>query len=181
MSNEETTSSNSHVTDPNPSAAAAPTTTSIPQLKIAEVTPFDGDRTKYTTFKRQVVLHFAATPLLFTRPQGDLNKIIFTLSHMKGGLAEEWANVYIDRANSPTGDWGTWPVFVEALEKAFKDANEEQTAQHHLEALRQGKRTAQDFFFEFESTMRRAGYSAVIHETYLISLLERNLSSPLVD
>ena len=95
-----------------------------------------------------------ANPLLFTGEQGDLNKVLFTLSHMKGGLAEEWANAYIEEANDEEGSWGLWSEFSNELEKAFRDANEAQAAQHQLEALRQGKRTAQDFFFEFESTMR---------------------------
>jgi hypothetical protein len=38
----------------------------------------------------------------------------------------------------------------------------------------------EDFFFHFEQTAHRAGYKDR-HEGYLISLLERNMSAPLVD
>ena len=101
---------------------------------------------------------------------------------MKGGLAEEWANYYIDHhfaTNPPLLD--TWDAFGALMDKAFSDPNIAVTAQHQLETMRQDGCPADGFFIEFEQTFGKAGYSTPTHNGYLISTLERNLHPALVN
>jgi hypothetical protein len=40
--------------------------------------------------------------------------IWFTLSYMKGGATELWADAYVDHTLE-TNDWGTWEEFLDKL------------------------------------------------------------------
>jgi len=144
------------------------------QIRIAAPDPFDGSKASLTPFLRTLALSFVAYGL-----RTDEQKIVFTLSYMKGGLAGPWADAYTDRALH-SDDWGTWEEFMTSLHSTFGDHDEEKTAQHRLDALRQGRKPAEEFFLEFDQLAQRAKYS-VNHDSYLISLLEKALHPGLVD
>jgi hypothetical protein len=161
----------------------AETITSLHQkfLRIADLDPFDGTKTKYTTFCRQVQVCLVARPDLFkgTR-ESDQNAILFAISHMRGGMAEEWANEFLEKA-AEDGTFGTWKDFTDRMDATFKDVNASAKARHRLETMRQERRTAEDFFLEFESTFRRAGFNTRHHDDVLVGYLEKNLHPAIVD
>jgi hypothetical protein len=75
--------------------------------------------------------------------------IWFTLSYMKGGAAELWANVYVDNALE-TNDWGTWEEFLDKLAHDFGNKEEPRRALEELGCLQQGKKSAAEYFLRFE-------------------------------
>jgi len=152
------------------------------EIKISPPEYFDGSRTKLITFERQLAIYFAGHPKKFADnvPEKDQNKIIFALSYMRGGRAEEWANAFIDKA-ATSGNWGTWEQYRSQLEGTFRDANEALSAQHRLATMRQGSRPAEDYFIAFDADIRLAGYDEKTHACVLISYLEQNLAPGLVD
>jgi hypothetical protein len=127
----------------------------------------------------RLFVYFTANPDDFPTHQ---RRILFMLSYMKGGITQMWAESYIERVMTEDGEnfFDTWIVFLRGLDKAFTNPNAERAAQSELEMLRQDRRTAEEFFFHFEQAARKAGYREG-HEGYLISLLERNMNSALVD
>lgn len=137
---------------------------------------FKGDKTKFAMFMRQVKINFAADPIPFIL---DQNKILYTLSYMRDSVAGTWSEAYIDAALA-TNDWGTWNEFETKLAQSFGDPNEKRNAQNALEALGQDKKTAEEFFLEFDQLARRADY-ATGHDDELICLLEKNANQSLID
>jgi hypothetical protein len=65
--------------------------------------------------------------------------IWFTLSYMKGGAAELWANVYVDQALE-SDDWGTWEDCLDKLARDFGDREEPRKALEEMGRLQQGKK-----------------------------------------
>jgi hypothetical protein len=152
------------------------------EIKISPPEYFDGSKGKLITFERQLAIYFAGHPSKFADnvPERDQNKVLFALSYMRGGRAEEWANAFIDTA-AASGSWGTWVQFRSQLEGTFRDANEALTAQHRLATMKQGSRPAEDYFIAFDTDMRLAGYDEKTHASVLIGYLEQNLVPGLVD
>jgi hypothetical protein len=82
--------------------------------------------------------------------------IWFTLSYMKGGEAELWANAYVDQTLK-TNDWGTWEEFLDKLVQDFGNKEEPHHALEELRKLQQGKKMATEFFLKFEQLASVAG------------------------
>jgi len=152
------------------------------EIKVSPPEYFDGTRTKLITFERQLAVYFAGHLKKFgdNVQEKDQNKILFALSYMRGGRAEEWANAFIDRATT-SGSWGTWEQFRSQLQGTFRDANETISAQHRLATMKQGTRPAEDYFIAFDADIRLAGYNEKTHASVLINYLEENLAPALVD
>jgi len=124
---------------------------------------FTGDKTKFSTFLRQLKLNFVADSASFANDQA---KIIYALSFMRDNTAGAWSEAFIDEAISKNS-WDKWSEFEAKLTKSFGDPNEHRNAQDSLDSLRQGKRTAEDYFLEFDQLARIAGY-ATGHDDELI-------------
>ena len=108
--------------------------------------PFSGDKTKFSAFLRQLKLNFIADPTSFVNDQA---KILYALSFMRDNTAGAWSEAFIDEAISKNS-WDSWNDFEAKLAKSFGDPNEHRNAQDALDSLRQGKRTAEDYFLEFD-------------------------------
>ncbi len=137
---------------------------------------FTGDKTKFSTFLRQLKLNFVADSASFANDQA---KIIYALSFMRDNTAGAWSEAFIDEAISKNS-WDKWSEFEAKLTKSFGDPNEHRNAQDSLDSLRQGKRTAEDYFLEFDQLARIAGY-ATGHDDELIRVLEKNVNPSLID
>jgi hypothetical protein len=107
---------------------------------------FDGRKENYRQFWRQFGLFLTANREEFKEKE---SMIWFTLSYMKGGAAELWANAYMDHALE-TNDWGTWEEFLDKLAWDFGNKEEPWKALEELGRLQQGKKTAVEFFLKFE-------------------------------
>lgn len=158
-------------------APQAPTSKSL----AAKPEQFSGRSADYETFRRQLLLYLLANR---TRIVDDEMKIITALSYMSTGLADRWAQNFIDEisAATPAGqptNLGTWDDFIKALDATFKDPNKEKNAQQKLYDWKQGNRTAEDFFTTFDQLRRAAGYAAN-HDMFLIQLLEQAVNRELV-
>ena len=90
---------------------------SRPHSHVARPTVYDGASAQFMSFMRSVNLYIAGNskdPLLAE----DKDKIIFTLSYMKLGHADIWADNFLEEAEE-SGNWGTWTDFKVSLKKSF--------------------------------------------------------------
>jgi hypothetical protein len=151
---------------------------------LAKPEPFNGKSHAYDKFKRQFTLYMLANPNIFT---DDKTKILFILSYMTEGLADQWAQNWIESVMAtsnattpPTApDFGTMNAFEQELDQTFLDSNKDKNAQARLEELYQGSQSAEEFFTLFDQYRRAAGYNTG-HDQYLISLLEKRLNRGLI-
>jgi hypothetical protein len=107
---------------------------------------FHGRKENYRQFQRQFGLFLTANREEFKEKE---SMIWFTLSYMKGGAVELWANAYVDQALE-TNDWGTWEEFLDKLARDFGNKEEPHHALEELGCLQQGKRTVVEYFLRFE-------------------------------
>jgi Retrotransposon gag protein len=140
---------------------------------------YDGTPARFRLFKQQVRLYLAVQPDRFPT---DISKILFTLSYIRGGAAEEWAGSmaedYLDgRATT------TWAAFWTTLEGRFIDKNAEERARAKLEQFTQGTKTANEYFLEFSLLSTNAGIDMKKTDqfSYLRSIVNRNMNSTLID
>jgi len=95
---------------------------------------------------------------------------------MATGKAERWANRMEKRVSNGLFPITTWEAFERLLKEHFDDPNEREHAQAKISSLKQGKKSADEFFVEFEDLMDLAGYN---DEAY-IHLLRDNLDKEVV-
>jgi hypothetical protein len=144
---------------------------------------FDGSRADYAKWRRAANIYLATT----TAPVAEHVAVMALLSYFNAGTAQMWADAYIDKLTEERengdNDWShvTVKQFWKDADAAFIDPEEARNAQHELERFQQARGlTAESYFFKFEQLAKRAGY-LYGHDEYLISVLERNLLSGLVD
>lgn len=139
--------------------------------------PFDGKN--YRSFMRAVTVYFTANPRSFAT---DKQKILFVISLMREGLADEWADNYVLRntVNKEVLITDKWEDFAKALHVSFGDPNEAMHAQTELMKLRQGETKAEEFFAKFDIYRFKAGYAGDGYNDFLIRLLEMALNASIV-
>jgi Retrotransposon gag protein len=123
--------------------------------------------------------------------------IRFLLSFMVGGLPEKFAANFIDDLTddlqqrkesardlglpAPTRpNWGSIDDFETILESTFGDQNKKTNAENQLALLRQGTRTAEEYFQEFNQLVRTAGYQRN-HNNVLVRYLHGQVKQSIVD
>jgi len=126
---------------------------------------------------RSVSLYILGNDRDFTT---DQDKILFALSFMTEGGAEQWSQNFCEAAIEDDG-FGTWKEFIKELKKSFENKNQKREAQAALDRLVQGKQTAEEFFMKFELLRREAGFVEQEHHAFLIGLLEKNVDDVLID
>jgi hypothetical protein len=92
--------------------------------KVANPTPFKGDRAEYGNFVMQLQLVFNADP---TRYSNDAQKIVYAASYLEGS-AKEWFRPQVDPSTG-TIKFDTWTTFINALKVAFDDPDAIATAE----------------------------------------------------
>ena len=144
------------------------------KIHVAKPTPFSGQRKDFKSFLKSLRLYLlAANDELVT----NNDKIIFTLSFMTEGLAGLWADNYLEECNMVITD--EWETFLTKLKETFDDPYEKANAQEKLNNITQGKKTAEEFFQEFDLLIRAAKYHEN-HDEYLISILREKVNSKVV-
>jgi hypothetical protein len=138
--------------------------------------PFDRRKETYRKFRQQFGLFITANREKF-RAQESM--IWFTLSYMKGGDAELWANTYVDRAIE-NDSWGTWEDFLWKLAKDFGSAEELWKALEEMGKLQQGKKAASEYFLKYEqlADLARVNLNQYPNATLYI---EKNVQHILID
>ena len=66
-------------------------------------------------------------------------------------------------------------------EEAFRDTNKKTNTENQLTLLRQGSKTAEEFFQEFDQLAFTAGYTDTHHDDVLIRLLHEAIHSRVID
>lgn len=140
----------------------------LSKLKTATPDTFDGDRSKYKDWKRQIDLALAANPKF-----SEAEKIIFILSYMKGGTAGPFADAMM-RASSPQKPL-LFDDFHSKLVSRFHDPNLKITAQQEIQTLMQGNDRAEEFVQKFEALEADAGFD----QEALITFFKRAIKRPI--
>lgn len=160
----------------NPGQQPAPSTAPDSRIRPWEPEPFDGDRTKYRTWKSQELRYLTAARNL-TRHQ----RITILLANIRGPRVDDWVNAFTDlHFDSDRGAWGvTIDDLWQDLDQAFTDRVGERQVLDKLEHLRQGNRPATDFFQEFEMLIMQAGYKT--DEKFALEWVKRGINSRYID
>ncbi|RDX44818.1 hypothetical protein OH76DRAFT_1301194, partial [Lentinus brumalis] len=122
-----------------------------------EPEPFTGDKSKYDTWKNEMLIYVDGATLDQT--------IKYVLSYIRGNKSiDQWKRAFrLANLTAATGQtpakWNftSTAAFWDALDKVFHDPNSKRRAFNDLTALTQGNRSAQDFFVEFEQHLGTAG------------------------
>lgn len=145
---------------------------------VAKPDFFDGDKTKFRAWWRSIILY---TGDVGNGLNTDTKKVGVAYSYIRGPNVEAWtANFFDTHFDESTELWTiSWADAKVAIKARFEDANLKEQAQIKLENLRQGKRSAEDFFTEFETLMRQASYQKT--DQFVIQLVRRHASKEIVD
>lgn len=145
-------------------------------IKIAPPDIFDGTLAKTDTFLSQLSLYFTGKRREF---QDDQDKIIFTLSYMKGGTAGPWAAEVTRQYQVPSSQpvYEDWESFLTDFKAAFGDPDPATTARFKMDQLRQGSHTVEEYVASFKELTSKTKYNDAAH----VEKFERGLNSALVD
>jgi hypothetical protein len=125
------------------------------------------DAGQFDKFKRQAFLYVSEHKKDFDE---DEKEIRFMLSYMTDGLPGKFADNFIEVMSTNPPSWGTAKQFTDKLNAAFGNQNKKSNAQNQLRDLRQGSKSAEEFFQTFDQLVRTAGYQKD-HDDFLIQLL----------
>jgi hypothetical protein len=108
----------------------------------------------------------------------DQDKIIFTLSYMKGGTAGPWADNFMELIEKDeAGAYSTWQDFEEYFLQTFGDPDPSGTARSKLSQLKQGSCSAEEYVCKFNELKGKTKYN----DPALKDLFEQGLNTKLVD
>src|SRR4051812_23952636 len=94
------------------------------------------------------------------------DKILFILSHMKGGLAGQWAENEYKKSMEDRYVATSFREFKAKLQGTFSDPNKEHNMQHQLLTTHQRfSETAEEFFQKFELNCQATGYLTAMTHT----------------
>ena len=171
--------------DPDPGAAITPPRTpplpprDAKKKHIKKPEDFT-DAKNWDKFKRQEFLYYEEYFNEFGFDDGT--RIRFNLSFFIGGLPEKLTANFIDQIiGSSLPRWGTFADFRQKCEEAFQDTNKKTNAENQLTLLRQGSRTAEEFFQEFDLLAFAAGYTDTHHDDVLVRLLHKAIHDKVID
>lgn len=114
----------------------------------------------------------------------DKDRILFALSYMTGGVPERFAQNFVDARVAEdlagiTPAWGTYKAFLDSIKAAFDSQNKKVDSHNALVNLRQGKKTAEEFFVEFDQLARAANYHTG-HDDVLVNYIRTGLNHSIV-
>ena len=131
----------------------------------------------YQDFKRECLLYILANKRAFPSHK---KKILFVLSYLKEGTtavqAENWVAQYTDNDDN-IYCLNTFQAFMNQLGKSFEDSSKKETAIQRLRQLKQGSKSANVFFQQFEILKTKAGLKNEVYNTVLIDLLQYLLNT----
>jgi hypothetical protein len=127
---------------------ASITTTKVPSEIGQKPSPFSGRMEDTNWFITECTLFFTLNP---ERYESEEKKIAFILLLLKTGLAKTWAESYIlGRGEIADNGLGLFNNFITLFRGAFTSQHESEDAQYKLEGCKQGNKSINDFFQEFD-------------------------------
>lgn len=165
------TSSNS---TPKPSSSSQPTTHYTKGLKVAPPEYFDGTLSKSKSFLNQVYLFLAGKK---DDIHHDQDRIILTLSYMKGGTAGPWAEQKVESYSNTGHITQSWEDFVKEFNSVFGDPDPAGTARFKMDRLHQGSQTVDEYVSKFRELKSDTGYN----DAALVEKFKKGLNQGLVD
>lgn len=150
--------------------AAAPAPRAAPSM-ISRPREYTGGD-DYEHFRRECQLFIAENPDNF--PNGR-SKISFVLSYLKAGQAAAWAQNYIDQntANNTITIPADYDAFLTSLDASFVDPTKKTKALERFHKAKQGNRSAEEFFVEFNQILIAAGLTDAQHDGIIIDQLKK--------
>ena len=152
----------------NPQASIPVQTSHNPtrSAKADDPEPFDGNQDQTEEFVRaiQIVITMQADAFVDERM-----KVLYALSFMHGGMAQVWAANETMAVITGTSQMQTLDIFLESVEKTFRDPDQAWTACAQLHELRMTPgTTAEDYTARFEMLTGRTGFNdATLKDIYI--------------
>ena len=163
---------------PPPPSNNSPMAAPAPNKHVKKPEPLT-DAKDWDRFKRQAFIYTAEYHDEFVEEETSIR---FLLSFFTGGLPEKFAANFIDSIiEQANPNWGTLVNFRTRCEEAFRDPNKRTNAENQLGLLKQGSKTAEEFFQEFEQLRITAQYTDPHHETILIKYLHEAIRTSTID
>jgi hypothetical protein len=123
---------------------------------MADPEPFDGKAKNIESFINSCVNIFEAQPSQFT---DNAARCRFALGFMKGDSAIRWRDLLFKELKEGTYVFSTWDEFEQRLRTNFGDPLRSAEAQRQISRIKQGSRTAQEFFIDFENLRAESGFN----------------------
>ena len=141
---------------------------------LAEPEKYSGDMSSYLQFKRALIAYISANATHVSL-NSDERKILFALSFLRpdtkaGVFAHNYQQQYTTGNVVTLTD--TFDQFIVKLDATFDDPSCKAESFAKLHKIRQGNRTAEEFFQEFDLTRIDAEMTDAMHDAMLIHLLE---------
>ena len=136
---------------------------------------FNGNKKEFLSWWRQLALHLGG----YQQTPSNMQKIMIALSLMKGGLAERFANMFVDSHNLKEY---SFEEFKRNLSVMFQPADIRRKAEQELAGLRQKSNEAiEEFILRFHQCIIKAQYNTGAHGRFLIQILRNAVKQELVE
>ena len=154
---------------PTPNAPASPNQQG-PRVRMADPPSFDGSIKETENFLRNI---FDSQLSSFANAE---SKIRYALTFLTGG-ASNWRKLLLREVSEGRFLLNSWDAFETRFRETFGNPHLVAEARRKLWTIRQGQRTSEDFFLEFEEIRLEAG----LCEETLIMFLQAALRPSLLD
>ena len=138
--------------------------TGLPKNMILDPGWFDGDRTKFKDWWREIRLFLKSNKVMETN-----DRITVILARLRGGVVGIYAQQKLDELNKELGTQD-WDDFMKELKMIFSDKMKAADTKWKIETFKQGKKNIANFIIEFEALAMKVDTD----ELYAIFLLKKN-------
>ena len=138
-----------------------------PKVRMPDPPSFDGSIKETENFLGSLENIFASQPQSFPSVE---SKVRYALTFLTGG-ASNWRKLLLRDISNGYFDFSSWKAFEERFRETFGNPHLVEEARRKLWTIRQGSRTSEDFFLEFEAIRLEAD----ICENSLIMFLQAAL------
>jgi len=140
-------------------------TAGMPKNMVPDPGWFDGDRTKFEDWWREIRLFLKSNRVIETD-----DRITAILARLRGGVAGIYAQKKLNELDEELGTQD-WEDFVKEIKTTFSDKSKAADAKWKIETFKQGKKNTANFMIEFEALAMKADTD----ELHAIFLLKKNV------
>ena len=137
----------------------------VPKNMVLDPEQFDRNRTKFKDWQREIKLFLKSNRVMETD-----NRITVILAHLRGGVANIYAQKKLDELDKEIGTQN-WNNFIQEIKKIFNNKTKAADAEWKIKTFKQEKKNMVDFMIDFEALAMKAD----IDELYTIFLLKKNV------